>query len=142
MFAGLTSSTSAPTNVEPNTLTNCVGLAQLSTDSTQLYLVYGGTTAQTAVQTSLYKRHLAPQLAGRCTTCTSTRTPPRTARSPCRWTGWGTTYSFTQTIASSGSSAILPAAGTRMGPTIWRTNNATALAVGIDVNRFYHELEL
>ena len=48
-FAGFSSSVAAPTNVEPNTLINCIGIAQLSTDSTQLYIVYGGSAAQTAI---------------------------------------------------------------------------------------------
>lgn len=49
MFVGLSSSVATPTNVEPNTLTNCIGIAQLSTDNTQLYLVYGGSAAQSAI---------------------------------------------------------------------------------------------
>lgn len=145
MFAGLTSSTSAPTNVEPNTLTNCVGLAQLSSDSTQLYLVYGGTTAQTAVPlgTNFPVQETPGSAAGGALYDLHIYSDPaKNGQITVQVDRVGTTYSFTQTIASSGSSAILPAAGTRMGPTIWRTNNATALPVGIDVNRFYHELEL
>lgn len=145
MFAGLVSTTSAPTNVEPNTLTNCIGIAQLSTDSTQLYLVYGGTTAQAAVPLgtnfpvqespgsvyggTLYDLHIYSD-------------PAQNGQVTVQVDRVGTSYSFTQTIASGGSSAILPAAGTRLSPTIWRTNNTTALAVGVDVNRIYHELEL
>ena len=34
-FVGMSSSTSTATNVEPSTLTNSIGVAQLSTDSTQ-----------------------------------------------------------------------------------------------------------
>ena len=48
-FVGMTSATTAPTNVEPSTLTNCIGVAQLSTDATQWYIVYGGSAAQTAI---------------------------------------------------------------------------------------------
>jgi len=48
-FVGLSSSVATATNVEPNTIVNCIGLAQLSTDTTQLYLVYGGSVAQTAI---------------------------------------------------------------------------------------------
>jgi len=145
MFAGLVSTTSAPTNVEPNTLTNCVGLAQLSTDSTQLYLVYGGTTAQAAIPLganfpiqespgsaaggALYDLHIYSD-------------PAKNGQVTVQVDRVGTSFSFTQTIASAGSSAVLPSAGTRLTPSIWRTNNATALAVGVDVNRIYHELEL
>ena len=48
-FIGMSSSTSAPSNVEPNTLTNTIGVGQLSTDATQYYWIQGGNSAQTAV---------------------------------------------------------------------------------------------
>lgn len=48
MFCGATP-VGVATNVEPSALVNSVGIAQLSTDATQLYLVYGGTTAQTPI---------------------------------------------------------------------------------------------
>ena len=45
MFAGLTSSITAPTNVEPSALTNAIGVAAIST-SANLQLVFGGSAAQ------------------------------------------------------------------------------------------------
>ena len=48
-FVGLTSATGAPTNVDPATLTNAVGLAQLSS-GTNCFVVYGGSAAQTATR--------------------------------------------------------------------------------------------
>jgi hypothetical protein len=48
-FAGVRNATGNPTNADFNTLTNCIGIAALSTDTTQFYVVYGGTTAQTAI---------------------------------------------------------------------------------------------
>jgi len=47
-FAGLWATTGAPTNVEPSTLTNCIGLAKLS-GSSNLHIVYGGSVAQPAI---------------------------------------------------------------------------------------------
>lgn len=47
MFVGMSGNTVAPTNVDPATLTNVAGIAQLDTDDTQLYWNWGGTAAQT-----------------------------------------------------------------------------------------------
>ena len=48
-FVGMSSNISAATNVDPSTLTNSIGVGQLSTDATQLYLCYGGSAAQTTI---------------------------------------------------------------------------------------------
>jgi hypothetical protein len=48
-FVGLSSSTVAPTNVDPSTLTNSIGLAKLTGDSTQLYIVSAGTVPITPI---------------------------------------------------------------------------------------------
>lgn len=48
MFVGLSSSTKAPTNVEPSTLTNCIGIGKGAAD-TNLMIIYGGSEAQTPI---------------------------------------------------------------------------------------------
>lgn len=145
MFVGLTSANTAPANVEPNTLTNCIGVAQLSMDSTQLYLVYGGTTAQVAVPlgTNFPVQETPGSIyGGTLYDVQFYSDPAKSGQITVQVDRVGTSYSFTQTISAAGSSAVLPAAGMQIGPVAWRTNNATALAVGIDINRFYHEVEL
>ena len=47
-FVGLSSSLAAPTNVEPSSLTNVIGFAQLS-GSTNWQVVFGGSSAQTPI---------------------------------------------------------------------------------------------
>ena len=47
-FAGMTSSVAAPTNVEPSTLTNCIGVGQ-GAANTNLFIYYGGSAAQTPI---------------------------------------------------------------------------------------------
>jgi len=47
-FLGFSSSTSAPTNVEPSTLTNCFGVGQ-GAANTNLFIYYGGSAAQTPI---------------------------------------------------------------------------------------------
>jgi hypothetical protein len=49
MFIGIMRDTNTPTNVNPATMKNYVGVAQLETDPTQLYLVYGGEVSQTPI---------------------------------------------------------------------------------------------
>jgi hypothetical protein len=49
-FVGMSNLVAAPVaTTAPSALTNCIGLAQLSTDATQWYIVYGGSAAQTAI---------------------------------------------------------------------------------------------
>ncbi len=48
MFIGLRNSTGAPTNVEPSTLTNCIGVGN-GAANTNLFIYYGGSAAQTPI---------------------------------------------------------------------------------------------
>jgi hypothetical protein len=136
MFIGLQASTTAPTNVEPSTLVNCVGIAQLSTDATQLYLVYGGTAAQTAIA------------LGATNFPISTTTPYEIAV----WAPQGqalTMYYQVTNLATgasvtgtlTGTAAQIPANTVGLCWHTWRTNNATALAVGVDVHSVYIETD-
>lgn len=130
MFVGIGQNTSAPTNVDPSTLTNSIGVAQISTDTTQLYLCYGGSSAQTAValgatdfpgqtlSTSAFEISIYSPAAQSSTYYVTVRN-----------LGSGVSKSFVLT----GASAVVPQAGTALAPRSWRTNNATALAVGLDV---------
>jgi hypothetical protein len=47
-FVGMTSSIANPTNVEPSTLTNCIGVGQ-GAANTNLFIYYGGSAAQTPI---------------------------------------------------------------------------------------------
>lgn len=139
MFVGLSSSVAAPTNVESNTLTNSIGVAQLSTDSTQLYIVYGGSTAQTAIalgtnfppgtlSTDVYELALfSPPSLNNTVYYQVTRLNSSVA--PATGTLTGT------------AGTALPANTTYIGPRMYRTNNATALAVGLDVMSVYLETD-
>ncbi len=131
-FVGVSSSTSAATNVEPSTLTNAVGIAQLSTDATQLFLCYGGSAAQTAIGLG-------------------TGFPPMSGTTPIPYDLYiysppnangvfyirlerldtNTVYENTLTPGTPGTQT--PSNTTGLAPRWWRCNNATALAVGIDV---------
>lgn len=136
MFVGIQSSTAAPTNVEPSTLVNCVGMAQLSTDATQLYLVYGGSAAQTAIA------------LGSTNFPISSSTPYELALfSPASVSG--TIYYQVTNLANgstlngtlSGGTTVVPASTTLLCPHFWRTNNGTGSAVGIDICSLYLETD-
>lgn len=137
-FIGWSSSVAAPTNVDPAGLTNSFGLAQLSGDATQWYIVYGGSAAQTAIAlgtglgaptdtTALYEiAFYAPN--------TSNNTVYYTV------TNLGTGVVVSGTLTGTAGTA-LPSSSTFLAPRAWRTNNATALAVGIDVASIYTETD-
>lgn len=137
-FIGLTNSTAAATNVEPNALTNCIGIAQLSTDNTQFYLVYGGSTAQTAVAlgTSLG----APNTLSTAAYELAIFAPNSTANTYYILVTnifTGATYATTLT----GAATVVPQSSTLLAHRAWKTNNATALAVGFDIASIYIETD-
>lgn len=142
-FVGMSSSVAAPTNVEPNTLTNSIGLAQLSTDSTQLYLVYGGSAAQAAIPLGVN----FPPKAG--TGAANGIMYDLTLFSPPALNGVvhyrverpGTTVFVEGTITPATAGTQLPASITFLAHRAWRCNNATAAAVGIDIINVYIETD-
>lgn len=142
-FVGMSSATGAPTNVEPNTLTNSIGIAQLSTDSTQLYIVYGGSAAQTAIALGTN----FPPMAG--VGVTNGITYDLTLFAPPNSNGVvyyyvervGTAFTASGTLTPAVVGTQTPASTTLLTHQIWRSNNATALAVGIDVVNIYIETD-
>ena len=136
MFVGLRNAVAVPTNVEPNSQVNCVGVAQLST-SANLHLVFGGSAAQAAIDlganfpaagasTDLYELALFA--------------PPDTQVIHWQVTRVNTGQVASGTLNGTVGTAI-PAATTFLGHAAWRCNNATALACGIDVVSVYVETD-
>ncbi len=142
-FVGMSSNVSPPTNVEANTLTNSIGLAQLSTDATQLYIVYGGSAAQTAIALGIG----FPPMAS--TGITGGPIYDFTLYSPSSANGVvyyrlerRDTGTFVEGAVGPGTAGTtLPANTTLLAPRAWRCNNATALAVGLDMHSMYSETE-
>jgi hypothetical protein len=129
MFVGISSNVGTPTNVEANTLTNAIGVCQLSTDTTQLYLCFGGSSAQTAI--ALGTTNFPGQTLSTSAFEISIYAP---------WARASTYYVQVRNLANgavvtnklSGAATVVPQTGTLLAPRAWRCNNATALAVGID----------
>ena len=137
MFVGVSASVSAPTNVEPSTLTNCIGVGCRTADTT-LQLFHGGTAAQPPIDlganfpvdtttTDVYELALFA--------------PPDTSDVHWEVTRLNTGDAVSGTILSAGGVAS-PAGTTLLSYLMaWRTNNATAAAVGLDIMSDYIETD-
>lgn len=138
MFVGISSSTSAPTNVEPSTLTNCCGVGHGAAD-TNLKIYYGGSTAQTPIDLGAN----FPISAGSANAYELVLFSPPNQNGVIKYrvTRLNTGNVAEGTLSGSGG-VILPATTTLLSY-MWayRTNNATALAVGLDLMSDYIETD-
>ncbi len=137
-FVGMSSATGAPTNIEPSTLTNSIGVGHGAADA-NLKLYYGGSAAQTPIDlgvnfpantlsVDMYELILfAP-------TNTNNTVGYRVMR-----LNTGAITEGTLTAATPGTQ--LPASTTLLAYRSWRSNNATALAVGLDIASIYIETD-
>ncbi|MBD3762444.1 hypothetical protein [Rhizorhabdus sp.] len=136
-FIGMRNSIGAPTDVEPSTLTQCIGVGKAGAD-TNLCIFYGGTAAQTPIplganfpantaNVDLYELALF--------------SPPSIAET----VHWQVTRLNTGHVASgtlTGGAAVLPSATTLLvAHQSYVSNNATAAAVGIDLCSLYIEVD-
>lgn len=136
MFIGMRNATATPTNVEPSTLTNVVGLAQLSSSS-NLHIVYGGSTAQTPIDlgSSFPANTLSVDLYE-----LALFAPSNSQVIHYQVTRLNTGDVASGTLSGTVGTAV-PAATTFLNYTLWRCNNATALAVGLDMISVYVETD-
>lgn len=142
-FVGMSSTVAAPTNVQPNTLTNSIGVAQLSTDSTQLYLVYGGSAAQAAIALGTNFPPMAAAGAANGVFYDLTLFSPPNVNGVIgyRVERVGTAFVTEGSITPATPGTQTPATTTLMTHRAWRCNNATLLAVGIDIASVYLETD-
>ena len=142
-FIGLSSSVATATNVEPSTLTNAIGLAQLSTNTTQLYIVYGGSVAQTAIGLGT---NFPPMLTTGATggvvyNLTLFSVSSESGIIYYRVERVGTSFFVEGTLTPSVVGTQTPAATTLLAHRAWRCNNTTALAAGLDITSVYIEMD-
>lgn len=138
-FTGFRNTTSGDTNVEPDTLTNSIGVMELSTDSTQWYWYAGGTTAN-YVNTGIGTAIGAP--GGNSTTAWELAifSPSSLANTYyLQLTNLSTGVSATQTI--SGTSAQVPNHTLLLCWHHYITNNTSAIATGVDFCSLYVETD-
>ncbi len=131
MFVGLTGSSAVPTNVEPSTLTDQIGVAQISA-SNNLQIVFGGSTPQTPID--LGANFPAGGLSTDLYRLMLTSNPNDSTKVGWRVDRIGTAFSAEGVITNTTPGTTLPSITTGyLQHRMWRTNNASALAVGIDL---------
>jgi hypothetical protein len=137
-FVGISASTAAPTNVEPSSLTNVIGVGNRSAD-TNLHLFYGGSSAQPPI--NLGANFPANTLSADVYDLTLFSPPNQNG--VCHWEvqRLNTVDRVSGTINGSGG-VILPSPTTLLSY-FWgfRTNNTTALAVALDLVSDYIETD-
>ena len=129
MFVGLAASTAAPTNVEPSALVNCVGVGQLST-SNNLHIIYGGAAAGTPID-----------LGASFPANGNVAVYELTLFSPSAGNVYYRVLRLDTGAVAEGSLTNVPLGTVLLCHQLWRTNNATALAVGLDICGIYIETD-
>jgi hypothetical protein len=138
-FIGMSSNTGAATNVEPSTLINSVGVAQLSTDATQWYIVYGGSAAQTAI--ALGTGLGAPTLTNTAFELSLFCAPSANGVVHYEMLNIGSGVKVVGTLTPGTPGVQTPASTTLLTNQMWRTNNGTGSAVGLDICSIYIETD-
>ena len=136
---GLQAGTAAATNVEPSSLLNAIGIAQLSTDATQWHLIASGSSAQVAqpLGTALGAPGTLTADAYQLVVY-APAIPANTFYVRARNLRTGVESA---TFTLTGTAAQIPQSTTLLAPKIWRTNNATALTPAFDIVHVYTETE-
>lgn len=136
MFVGLAAALNAPTSVEPSTLVNCIGVGKLSTDPDQLYLLYGGTVAQTPIPLGLPPDRGVPYEF----TINAVSNTPGVVRYRLERldTGEFVEGMITPTVQG----VQLPSAMTLLSPRHWRANVSGNSQVEIDIINVYLETDI
>ena len=136
MFLGLSSTVTTPSNVEPSTLTNIIGVGMGAAD-TNLKIFYGGSAAQTPIDLGTNFPVTTATNQGYEVIFSNAYTSNNSVAYQITNLNTGTVSTGTLTAATPGTQ--LPASTTYLGHQLWRTNNATAAAVGLDLGYVYCE---
>ena len=131
MFIGLDALTAAPTNIDPSTKVNCIGVGQIGT-SDNLHIIRGNATAKTPIDLGAN----FPANTNADAYELSLFAPPAGG---CYWQvrRLNTAFEATGFLPST----EIPIATQLLCHQLWRCNNATALAVGLDVCGIYIETD-
>jgi hypothetical protein len=129
-FIGWRNIVTTPTNVDPAAQTNAFGLAQISTDNTQWYMTYGGSAAQTSV--ALGTTIGAPTLVNTVWQLSLFCSPLSNNTVKYTLTNLSTNVTVSGVLTGT-AGTVLPLSTAFLAPIAWRTNNATLLAVGLDI---------
>jgi hypothetical protein len=135
MFMGMRNNPAAA-NTEPSTHTQCAGIGHGAAD-TNFKVFYGGSAAQTPIDlgANFPCNTLSVDMYELCLFA-----PPNATTIGYQVTRLNTGHVASGTLTGTAGTQ-LPDANTLLGPWGFRTNNATALAVGLDVAMAYIENE-
>jgi len=138
-FCGVSSGAGNATNVEPSTLTNVIGIGHGAAD-TSLSIFYGGTTAQTAI--ALGSNFPANTLSADAYELALFSPSNQFSTVYYEATSINTGNVATGVIVGDGAGIALPTPETLL-TYCWnyRTNNATAISVGLDIMSDYIETD-
>jgi hypothetical protein len=127
-FIGLRTVTTAPTNVSPATLTNVIGIGHESGGAPwQVYV--SGSTAQAAIPTGI------PQIIGMAMRVVIKGTTITI------YPNMNNSEQVTINAPDLNNGIAAPDSTALMGEIAWRTNNTTALAVGLDMGVFTNSMD-
>ena len=131
MFIGLDALTAAPTNIDPSTKVNCLGVGQIAA-SNNLHIIRGNATAKTPIDLGAN----FPANTNADAYELSLFAPPAGG---CYWQvrRLNTAFEATGFLPST----EIPIATQLLCHQLWRCNNAAALAVGLDVCGIYIETD-
>lgn len=131
MFVGLDALTAAPTNIDPSTKVNCIGVGQIAA-SNNLQIIRGNATAKTPIDLGAN----FPANSNADAYELSIFSPPAGG---CYWhvRRLNTAFEATGFLPST----EIPIATQLLCHQLWRCNNATALAVGLDICGIYIETD-
>lgn len=136
-FIGISSVGATPTNVEPSTLINSIGVGQ-GAANTNLFVYYGGSAAQTPID-----------LGASFPTNTSNTdwyeltlfAPPSSTNTVYYQVVRLNTGNVASGTLTGTAGTVLPSNTTFLMPRNWRTNNATAAAVTLAFGNMYLEMD-
>lgn len=137
-FVGMSSNVAAPTNVEPSTLTNTIGIGHGAAD-TNMKIYYGGSVVQTPIDLGvnfpsdtrnidMYELILFAS-------------PNSNNSIGYRVLRLNTGHIAEGILTATTPGTQLPSSNTLLAHRSWRSNNTTTLAVGLDIASLYIETD-
>lgn len=134
LFAGLVGATGAPTDVDPSTITQCIGMGCDSTDTQLQFMYHTGTAAITKVPIGSSLQFPKPSTDRFDVYMLELYCPPNDS-----YIGWRVTNLRSGAVAYGQANSNLPAASTFLNPRICASVGGTSSVVGVALMSMYIE---
>lgn len=138
VFVGISSNTSAPTDVEPDTLTNCIGVCALST-SDNFHIIHNsssGTATTIDLGANFAKNNGTGDSLCELALFSKSNSSEVSYQFRILDDGSGNSYEATGTITTN-----LPSNTTLMSPRLWSSSGGTNSSIAIDLVSLYLEMD-